>query len=145
MTEPTVCSFVYGSYMNRDVLHDMHVKPTHVEPARLYGFDIRIAPHASLVVSERDLVYGVLITTTHRDLQRLYGNTEAHLGTAYHPRAVLAQTMAGGWIPAICYISPAMRPSAPSAEYVANIVHAAQQHQFPPWYIARIRSITSDG
>jgi hypothetical protein len=144
MTEPTVRTFLYGSYMNLNILGNMRVRPSHVEVARLRGFDIRIAPHANLIVSERDLVYGILVSVTHHDLDRLYGRTEAVLGSAYHAEGVLVETLHGSWRPAMCYISHTMRPSTPSADYVASVVEAALQHGFPAWYVDRISRHTSD-
>jgi len=47
MKERPVTAFLYGSYMNLDVLQEVDLRPAHVRVARLPGFDIYIAPLAS--------------------------------------------------------------------------------------------------
>jgi hypothetical protein len=42
MAEPTVWTFFYGSFMNRDVLRQVGYVPQQFEVAKLNGFDIRI-------------------------------------------------------------------------------------------------------
>jgi hypothetical protein len=138
--EATVWTFFYGSYMNRDVLRQVHYTPEHFEPARLDGFDIRISPRANLVRSDRDCVYGVLATATHAELARLYAHAQDVLGELYLPEAVLAQTRAGTWRPALCYLCPSMEARPAAADYVDRILQPANALGFPGWYLERIES-----
>ena len=138
MTEPRVAVFFYGSYMNRAVLREVQLEPEGLEVARLDGYDIRIAPRANLIPSDRHCVYGVLARATHAELARLYAHAKDVLGETYLPRPVLAQTRDGGWQPALCYIAPAMAPAPPDPAYVARIVAPARELGFPDWYVKRI-------
>jgi hypothetical protein len=92
MVEPKIWTFLYGSYINVDVLREVDYIPDQLEVARLAGFDIRIRPRANLVRSEQHLVYGILATGTHSELGRLYQHAKEILGETYLPEAVIAQT-----------------------------------------------------
>jgi hypothetical protein len=102
MEETKVWVFFYGSYRNFEVLRQVNFVPDRWEPARLAGFDIVIRPRANLVRSERDCVYGIMATATHRELNRLYAHAREILGETYLPEAVLAETLDGKWRAALC-------------------------------------------
>ncbi len=138
--DPKVWVFFYGSYMNFDVLREVDIVPVEWEVARLDGFEIRIEPRANLVRSDRDCVYGIVATATHAELSRLYAHAQHVLGEIYLPEAVLVQTGAGLWRPALCYICPAMVPRPPENAYVERVLKPARQFGFPPWYLARLES-----
>jgi hypothetical protein len=138
MAEPKVWVFFYGSYINRDVLREVGLVPERWEVARLHGFDIRIQPRANLVASDRHCVYGVLATATHAELDRLYAHARDVLGEVYLPEAVLVQTLAGLWRPALCYLCPEMAPRPAENAYVERILGPAREFDFPEWYLARL-------
>src|SRR5262249_1525572 len=59
-------------------------------------------------------------------------------GEVYLPEAVLVQTLAGLWRPALCYLCPEMAPRPADNAYVERIVGPARAFGFPKWYIARL-------
>ena len=140
MTEPKVWVFFYGSYMNFAVLREADLIPEQWEVARLDGFDIRIQPRANLVRSDQHCVYGIIATATHAELARLYAHAREVLGEIYLPEAVLVQTRAGLWRPALCYLCPEMTPQPPDSAYVERIVGPARVFGLPDWYMARLES-----
>jgi hypothetical protein len=140
MADPRVWVFFYGSYINFDVLREVELVPERWEVARLHGFDIRIQPRANLVPSDRDCVYGVVATATHAELARLYAHARDVLGEVYLPEAVLVQTLAGLWRPALCYLCPDMAPRPADNAYVERITGPARALGFPAWYVARLES-----
>jgi cation transport regulator ChaC len=140
MVEPQVWVFFYGSYINFAVLKEVNYLPQHYEVARLPGFDIVIQPLANLIRSEEHTVYGLLATATHQELARLYAHAQTVLGGTYLPEAVLVQTLAGRWQPALCYLAPSQEPKPATAEYVERIAQPARVHGFPAWYVQRIES-----
>ena len=140
MAEPAVWTFFYGSFMNLDVLKQGGYVPERYEVARLSGFDIRIRPLATLVRSDQHCVYGIVATATHAELARLYAHARDVLGEVYLPEAVLVQTRAGLWRPALCYLCPEMAPRPADNAYVERITGPAREFGFPPWYIARLES-----
>ena len=140
MTEPEVWTFFYGSYINLDVLKEVDYTPRYKETAKLPGFDITIRPLANLVRSDRHSAYGIVATGTHAELARLYDHAENILGGRYLPEAVLVQTTAGRWLPALTYIAPKLSGEHATTDYVDRIVKPAKAYGFPSWYIERIES-----
>lgn len=129
--------FFYGSFINTAVLGSVGLVPGMVETARVWGFDIRIAPLANLVRSDGCCVYGIVCETTHDDLDRLYAQDWVGL---YLPEAVIAETAGGGLVPALCYIAPLPAAAYATDEYIDRIVGPAREYGFPAWYIERIES-----
>jgi hypothetical protein len=140
MGERKVWVFFYGSYINFGALREVDLVPEQWEAARLDGFDIRIQPRANLVPSDQHCVYGIVVTATHAELARLYAHARDVLGETYLPEAVLVQTCAGLWRPALCYICPDMAPRQADNAYVERIIAPAREFGFPKWYIARLES-----
>ena len=132
--------FFYGSYMNPDVLRDLGLEPGKLEPARLSGFDIVIAPRANLVRSDQHAVYGVCAGATHEEIDRLYAHARSVLGEVYLPEPVLVELLDGTLRPALCYLCPEMAPRPAETGYVERILGPAEKFGFPPWYVERIRS-----
>ena len=140
MNMPEVWTFFYGSYINRDVLAEVKYHPVRYEAARLAGFDIEIRPLANLVRSDMHTVFGILATATHEELRRLYAHAKDVLGGTYLPEAVLAQTVTGYWISALCYIAPWLSPARADNDYIDRIVGPGRKYGFPEWYIDRLES-----
>jgi hypothetical protein len=146
VSEPIVWTFFYGSYINLDVLKEADLVPRDIEVARLSGFDITISPLANLVESSQHMVYGILATASHRELQRLYiEHAQDVLGGIYEPQAVLTETMSGLWRPALTYIAHAMAPGPAARDYVERIARPAREFGFPAWYCDRIESYLTAG
>jgi len=135
-----VWAFFYGSYMNFGVLRDVDIVPENWCVARLDGFDICIRPRANLIRSDQCCVYGIVAEATHAELTRLYAHAQDVLGELYLPEAVLVQTQAGLWRPALCYLSPEMTPQPPDNAYVERIIQPAREFGFPQWYLTRLES-----
>jgi len=132
--------FLYGSYMNLEVLREVGVKEPSHEAARLPGYCLEIAPLANLVADAGSQAYGIITKLTHEEIDRLYGRQACGLsGGGYKPEAVLAFTIDNSLIPALCYRAPAMQPAAPEQGYVDLIVEAAREHGFPADYVADIQ------
>lgn len=140
MDEPVVTTFFYGSYINRAVLREVDLVPERFEVARLPGYDISIRPLANLVPSDENTVYGVLASTRHSELARLYQHAQEVLGGLYLPHPVIAFTLAGQAEPALCYLAPSLTPSPPDPAYVRRIVDPARELGFPAWYVERLEA-----
>ena len=138
--ETLVWTFFYGSYINPRVLDEAGFRPRETEVARLAGFELRIAPLANLVESDRGVVYGILATGTHAELARLYAHAEHVLGGVYLPRAVIAERLDGSRRAALCYVAPELADAPPDPAYVRRILEPARELGFPAWYLAQIES-----
>src|SRR5262245_5379816 len=95
--------FFYGLFMDAAVLRAKGVMPATSELAWLDGFTLRIGQRAVLVPEQRGRVYGLLMSVTLDDLQRLY--SEPSLGS-YKAQAVLIEVASGGVLAALCYNLP---------------------------------------
>lgn len=140
MSAPTIWTFLYGSYINFDVLKEVDITPEHYAIARLNGYDIHIGPLANLIPSDQHCVYGIIATTTHEELDRLYTHAQEKLGGVYLPEAVIIQTQRGSLRPALCYIAHDIAPAPASDEYIDRIVNPGHAYGFPQWYIDRLNS-----
>jgi len=143
LNQAKIWTFFYGSYLNLKVLKEVDILPDQVEVARLNGYDIYINPLANLIRSDQHSVYGILATATHAELSRLYDHAEHILGGVYLPEAVLAETLEGAWIPALCYIAPSLDPAPATNDYIDRIVSPGKELGFPTWYIERLESFRS--
>lgn len=136
--------FFYGSYINLDVLREVNLVPGQHELATLPGFDIRIEPRANLVRDNLGIVYGILATARHDELDRLYtDHAKGELGEVYLPEAVLALDSAGRPRPALTYIAPEMNKQPAEKTYVERIAVSAERYGFPVDYIAKLRSFVA--
>lgn len=140
LAEARVWVFFYGSYINFDVLKEVGLVPGEWEVARLPGFDLRIAPRANLIRSERDTVWGINATATHGELERLYTHAKSVLGETYLPEAVVTSTTDGRLRPVMTYICPDMIARAAEGAYVERIAAPARKLGFPRWYVERIEA-----
>lgn len=138
MSQRTVWTFFYGSYINFDVLKEVSLVPSQWSVARLSGFDIEIRPRANLVRSDRASVFGIVATATHAELARLYRHAHEVLGERYLPEAVLVETLNGLYQPALCYLAHEMAPQPAQRDYVERILKPARELGFPSWYVDRV-------
>ena len=140
MAQYRIWTFFYGSFINLDVLKGLGVVPEHCEVGKLVGFDISIEPLANLIRADNQVVYGILATTTHEELDRLYAHAQDVLGGQYLPEAVLVEASDGRQIPALCYIARTLDRGPADDRYIDKIVSAATAFGFPASYIRRIES-----
>ncbi len=140
MNTPTVTTFFYGSYINLAVLREVDLVPERTAVARLPGYDISIRPLANLTPSDEHCVYGIVASTTHDELDRLYRHAQEVLGGLYLPHPVTAYLPSGQSEAALCYIALSMLPAPPEPDYVQRIIEPAREHGFPSWYLKRLES-----
>lgn len=137
--------FFYGSYINLDVLKEEGLIPGQQGVATLSGFDIRIEPRANLIRNQMSMVYGILVTATHDELDRLYtDHAKDKLGEVYLPEAVVALDNAGRLRPALTYIAPEMNKKPAEKDYVERIVIPAEKYGFLGDYIAKLRGFVAE-
>ena len=139
MADNLVWTFFYGSNMDPEVLKSVDYLPREIFTAKLSGYDIEINPLANLIRSDAHCVYGIIASSTHAELNRLYGEyVQAKLGATYLAHPVLCEKPDGSLVPALCYLCPAMEAAPASDAYLEKIIGPARQFGFPDWYIARL-------
>jgi hypothetical protein len=95
--------FFYGLFMDESVLRKSGVTPCNPRRACVADFAPRIGQRATLVPSKGAMAFGMLMALTHADLDVLYdGPGLEH----YKPEAVLARTLEGLLVPALCFNLP---------------------------------------
>ena len=114
--------FFYGLFMDAQVLHQAGTQPTNFRRAYVSDFALRIGRRATLVPSPGDRAYGMLISLTHAELDRLYGAPGLE---TYRPEAVIACPFEGEPTPALCY----------------NLVQAPEPHERNPEYAMRLKDV----
>ena len=134
-----VWTFFYGSFMNRDVLSKADVQPTEEQVARLDGWDLKIAPRATLVPSEGSCVYGILAQLTHPELDKLYTKDWFGFGS-YLPEAVIVTNATARQSAALCYIAWQVEGGKPTQEYLGKMLSVAREYSFPEEYVRHIQS-----
>ena len=138
MSGEPIWVFFYGSYMNRAVLAEVELRPAQFLPARVTGFDVRIAPRANLVRAPGCTVFGALATATHAELERLYAHARDVLGEVYLPEAIVAEDAAGASRPALCYLAHDMVERPAEAAYVERVIAGARELGAPLEYLERL-------
>lgn len=140
--EHRVDVFLYGSYMNLEVLQEAGIKEPDYEAARLPGYQLKIAPLANLVVDTASQAYGIVAKLTHQEIDYLFG---AHASippeVRYKPEAVLAFTIDNTLLPALCYFAYGMQPATPEPRYLDLILESAREYGFPEDYVANIEEL----
>jgi hypothetical protein len=129
--------FLYGLFMNKDLLRAKGVQPAFIRSASVEGFVLRIGEHASLVPDESGRVHGVVASLSHDELEKLYSEPSVR---AYRPEAVLAHLPNGEVIAALCFNLP--QPPSPderNPEYAAKLRVIAERIGLPVDYVASIR------
>lgn len=117
--------FFYGLFMDARVLREAGTKPSNFRRAYVTDFALRIGQRATLVHSPGARAYGMLISLTHAELERLYSAPGLE---GYRPEAVLAHPFEGEAIPALCY----------------NLIQAPEPHERNPQYAMRLRTVLDD-
>ena len=135
MSARRVDAFFYGLFMDLDLLRESGVAPTNPRRARVDGYGLRIGQRATLVPAAGARAYGMLMSLTHAELDRLYAAPGLE---QYRPEAVLAQSLDGAPTPALCYnLRGASAPRAEPRLRRAPPARAAEA-RFPPEYIASV-------
>lgn len=107
-----------------------------LEVATLEGYDIVLAPAATIVPSTAGVVYGVIAELTQAEVDLLYAPGWLK---DYKPRSILVRRSDRQEVAATCYIAPPHLNAGPKPDYVARLIDIATAYVFPWWYIERLR------
>jgi hypothetical protein len=130
--------FFYGLFMDVALLRGQAVVPTHARRAFVEGFTLRIGQRAMLIPTEGARAYGMVMALTHHDIAQLYAAPGLQ---HYRSEAVLAQTLEGQAVPALCYnLAEPQRAGEQNPAYAAQLKAVLQGLGFPAAYVASIQS-----
>jgi hypothetical protein len=127
--------FFYGLHGRRRVARQ-RVSSADARRASVDDMALDLGERATLVPERGGRAYGVLMSLTHAELDRLYAEPSV---AAYRPEPVLASLRDGGLVAALCFNLPAVPAGARSnPEYAAKLRVAANKMGLPEDYIADI-------
>lgn len=129
--------FFYGLFMDKELLISKGVRPTNIRLASVRDFELRIGQRAALVHEQSGRVYGVVMSLSHDELEKLYSEPSVR---AYRPEAVLAEVSNGEVIAALCYnlVEPPSNDEH-NDEYASKLRSVGQRVGLPAEYVASIR------
>jgi hypothetical protein len=134
--ERSVDVFFYGLFMDQDALREKGLQPANARRASVDGFSLRLGARATLIPDPARCVHGMLMSLTHRELDRLYADPSV---ATYRPEAVIARFPDGGSIAALCFNLPMVPAGSQSnADYAAKLQAVARKLGLPESYIDTI-------
>ncbi len=128
--------FFYGLFMDEGLLRAKGTNPVNVRSACVPGYALRIGQRATLIESDQDHSYCMLMELTHDEIEQLYSEASVR---DYRPEAVLIELSDKSRVPALCFnlaVPPA--PADANPEYAGKLRTLARQLGLPSDYIESI-------
>jgi hypothetical protein len=123
--------------MDQGLLQSKGLSPQNSEIASVSGLALRIGQRAALVPDEKGKVYGVVMSLTLDEVERLYSDPTVQ---AYRPQAVLARLLSGGQVAALCYnLREPPLPSERNPDYAAKLRDVAESVGLPRDYVDQLK------
>jgi len=122
--------------MDSDILRESQVVA--VRPRRAYvdGYALCIGRRATLVPTLGARAYGMVFALTHAEFDKLYSAPSLK---QYRSEAILAHSMEGEAMPALCYnLCEALGPDETNPEYAERLRAVLGKLEFPLDYIESI-------
>ena len=128
--------FLYGLFMDADLLRTKGVNPTNIRVACVPGFVLRLGQRATLLRNPNARVYGIVMELTHAEIEQLYSEASVR---AYRPEAVLAELNDDSLVPALCFnLLEPPRAEEANSEYAAKLRDLASRLGLPSDYVESI-------
>jgi hypothetical protein len=136
MPDPYRTTFLYGLFMDADVLQASGVRPREPRPAHVENYALRIGKRATLVPLPGVRVHGMTYLLTQDELDTLYSGP----GLAnYQPVTLIAHIDQNTTIPALCYnLALAPDPTEINHDYVKQLKAVVKKLGFPDDYVRSI-------
>jgi len=136
MPERHVDCFFYGLFMDRDILRDSGVVAENPRLAYVDEHALVIGNRATLVPRRNARTYGMVFALFHSGIERLYSAPGLE---QYRPEAVVAHSLEGDAIPALCYnLLEVPGDDEVNIQYAAKLQTVLRNLGFPPEYIDSI-------
>jgi hypothetical protein len=129
-----VTIFFYGLFMDPEVLNAKGVRPFNIRQAYVDRFALILGQRATLVPDPAGRVYGIIMTLTHDEVDRLYSEPSV---AAYRPEPILARLQESTPEPALCFNLPKPPEGTEvDPEYAAALQSVARKVGLPEKYVA---------
>ena len=132
----TVDVFFYGLFMDEALLRHKGVNPRNRRIACVDNFRLLIGARATLVPCEGRIVYGVVFSLTHEEIDVLYAEDSVNM---YRPEAISARLSGACVVPALCFNLPLLpSPEERNEQYATKLREVALRIGLPPSYASSI-------
>ena len=128
--------FFYGQFMDKSLLKSKGLNPTNPRVSRLDGYGLRIGERASLLQSEAERVYGIIMSLSNEELNVLYSEKSV---SDYVPELVTVTTENKEQIDVTAYNLPAELVSGRNKEYADSLAILAERIGLPSEYVDEIK------
>ena len=127
--------FFYGLFMDEEILKTKGIHPTLGKIASAIGYGLRIGERATLVKSDSEHCYGIVMALSENDLCSLYSNPEV---SEYIREQLEVCELSGQAYIATTYILPASKLSGSNRDYAKALSVIATKKGLPQTYIDEI-------
>ena len=133
--------FFYGLFMDQSLLTAKGLHPQSVGPAALFGYRIHIGERATLLQSESNRAYGIVMKLTEPEARTLYAEPSVR---EYKPERVTVELLENNTVVEVdCYILPReLGLAGANPEYAKKLARLVESLHFDPAYV---REITAFG
>ena len=127
--------FFYGLFMDSELLKQKGFNPSTSVLASVEGYGLRIGERASLVESENERTYGLIISLDSDELKALYGEESV---LDYVPEILTATTSNNEKIEVTAYNLPPEKLKGRNKDYARSLAILAKKIGLPSEYIEQI-------
>ena len=123
--------------MDDTLLREKGMNPFNRRLASVENFSLAIGARASMVPNQGNVVYGVLFSLSHAEVDALYSDESVRV---YRPESVLSKLADGSLVPALCFNLP-VPPSAEekNPQYASKLRELAARIGLPQNYVSSIQ------
>jgi hypothetical protein len=129
--------FFYGLFMDMDLLKSKGFAPTTPTLAYANGFGLRIGERATMIRSDEERVYGVIISLTEEESCELYSSASV---ADYQAETIMANEIGGSARQVVSYLLPQEKLTGKNAAYALSLATAARKVGLPSSYLAETES-----
>jgi Gamma-glutamyl cyclotransferase, AIG2-like len=128
--------FFYGLFMDKNILVKNGISATNPRKGYLNNYTLKIGNRASLIPSENDKAYGIIMTVNDDEVVRLYAEKSV---ADYIPENVTVVTETNEHLIATCYNLPPELLTGTNVLYAKSLYELAKKLSFPEEYLNKIR------
>ncbi|NIT58557.1 MAG: gamma-glutamylcyclotransferase [Aliifodinibius sp.] len=127
--------FFYGLFMDKDLLIKKGFHPSNIKLAFAMGYGLRIGEKATLVKSESERSYGIVMDLNEDEIERLYSAPGV---SDYVSEQIEVTDDTGNTYKVQCYNLPISKLAGSNREYAESLSVAAQKMGLPKIYVEQI-------
>lgn len=132
--------FFYGLFMDESILMKNGVESSNSRLGYLQDYALKIGNRASLIPSEGERAYGIVMTVHQAAIEKLYAEESV---SDYVPESVKVITEAKELI-ATCYNLPLSLLTGTNRSYATSLYNLATQIGFPDAYLEHIKKMMEE-